>query len=194
MTRETRRGIRVGAGLAALAAGAMLLMGGCGGIVKPEDEAAFRAALGSTSMTVYPTYVRIGAGGTHDAASAEALADWLKEQKLADVVVSSEQVPLRGEWRMNQARMFRTSVEAFSQYVREHPPTTQYAVMAEYLMGAEDRVGGVHLYFLKADGTPAFGFLQNSHHEAFQSVDPKSREDCTKVLLSAAAKYVTKAP
>lgn len=187
-------GVRTGAGLALLAAGAMLLMGGCGGIVKPEDEAAFRAALGSTSMTVYPTYVRIGARGTYDPSSAQALADWLAEQKLADVIVSSEQVALSGEWRMNQAKMFRTSAEAFSQHLREHPPTTQYAVMAEYLMGAEDRVGGVHLYFLKADGTPAFGFLQNSHHEAFQAINPKSREDCTRVLLAAAAQYVTKTP
>lgn len=175
---------------AGLALTAALLMGGCSGIVKPEDEAAFRKALGSTRITVYPTYVRIGEGGSYDAASARALADWFNAQHLANATVSSEEVALRGEWRMNQARMFRASIEAFAEYVREHPPATEYAVMAEFLMGAEDRVGGVHCYVVAADGTPVFGFLQNSHHKTFQSVNPRSKDDCQKVLLAAAAEYI----
>ena len=44
----------------------------------------------------------------------------------------------------------------------------------EYLIGGAGGVVGVHFYVVDRAGTVAYGMLLNSHHEAFNNVNPKN--------------------
>ncbi|MHC4947182.1 MAG: hypothetical protein ACYTG1_02815 [Planctomycetota bacterium] len=155
---------------------------GCAGIVDEAAHDRLMDALGDTTVTVYPTVIRTRTI-EYDEASATELADYLREQELtATAEVSDEHVAIPGPWHRNQARMLRESAESFAAHLSSNPVETDYALLAEYLIGSR-AVGGIHCYVLEPDGTVAFVVLLNSHHAPFSRVDPKTREDCTRVLL-----------
>jgi hypothetical protein len=159
-------------------------MGGCGGAVDPKAEKALHDKLGSTSITVFPAFVRDGEQQRYDAAAATAIGDLLTSEKLATVTISTAEVPINSKWGMNESRMYRDSVADFRAYVLKNPIATEYAVLPEYLIGGKGAVVGVHLYLLDAKGTCAYGIGLNSHHKAFTDVDPKNVDDCTKIVLN----------
>lgn len=162
----------------------VLSFGGCGGVVDEQAEEQFRAALGHTSITVFPAFVRTGEQKRYDAAAARQIADFLSGAELATTTVATAEVPVTSQWGMNQARMFRESVADFQEYIRANPPQTTYALLPEYLIDGQGGVVGVHFYVLDANGTCASGALLNSHHQAFNEVDPKSADDCTRIVLN----------
>lgn len=165
-----------------------LLLAGCQGVVKDEDEARFRDQLGSTTIAVYHAVVRdLGpAVNTRwDPESAKEIAGWLNENGFGKAIVASEKPPIAAKAGMNQARMFRSSIRAFGEYVKVHPPNAEYACVAEYLMMRNGRVGGVHVYFVRNDGTPVFGTLSNSHWKEFKKVKPVSVRDANQVALGS---------
>ncbi len=149
-------------------------------VIDKEARAQFAREVGDVSITVYPTYVR-DRDPHYDAAAADALAEVLRREDIATVVRAADEVPITSEWGMNQARMYRESAQDLARYVKAHPIDTDYAALAEYLMG-KDAVGGVHLYVVRSDGTIAFGLGTNSHHDVFRAVDPKTPADATEVL------------
>jgi hypothetical protein len=159
-----------------------VLVGGCSSIVDPEASKAFHQSLGSTSITVFPTFVR-GADRSYDADAAGQIGEFLTADGLAGVTVSSEEVPITGSWGMNQARMLRDSMEDFAAYVTEHRIDTEYALMAEYLILGTGVPGGIHCYVLDAEGRSAHVVLLNSHWSAFSDANPQTTDDCTAVLI-----------
>jgi hypothetical protein len=184
-------------GFVALCGWLALAVGGCGGIIDDKAEARFRAAVGDTSITVFPAFVREGAEHRYDAGAAKRIADFMTQEKLATATVSDAEVPITSKWGMNQARMFRDSAADFSTYIGEHPIQTAYALLPEYLIGGRGKVGGVHIYLLDAEGTVAYAALFNSHHKLFNDVNPQNTDDCTTIVinnLSAEFKSAAEAP
>jgi len=167
---------------AALLLGAGLSLGGCGGIVDDKAEAQFKAQAGELTMTLYPALVRRGEQVSYDAGAAREIAKFLNDAGLATAEVNTAEVPIATEWGMNESRMFRDSVHHFQDWLAEHPVTTEYAALPEYLLSPTGKVMGVHFYVLAADGTPSYGIAQNSHHDAFQRVNPKDVADCTRIV------------
>jgi len=163
------------------AAVGLCLIHGCNGIADPVAREAFLDDLGTTSLTVYPAYVRRRAG-QYDAPAAERLADFLRAEGLAEVVVSEAQVPITGPWHHNQARMLRESAETFAAYLGDHPIQTDYALLPEYLFGRE-AAGGIHCYVLDREGTVAYAVLLNDHWPPFAEAAPRTVDDCTDVLI-----------
>lgn len=164
--------------------GAVLLAcGGCSGVVDKQAAAEFRAALGSATITVFPVYVRDGEQSRYDQGAARQIGEYLRDAKLAEVTFCDAEVPIKSQWGMNQARMFRDSVRDFAAHLKEHPIETQYALLSEYLLGGGGKVMGVHVYLLRADGTCAHGALLNSHHGIFRTVNPQTADDCTRIVL-----------
>lgn len=164
---------------------AMLAAIGSGGCGEDNSEVErFAQSLKGARVTVYPAVVR-SLGGTnvsHDANAAAAIAASLKMAGVKEVLVQSESPALSSKTSFNQAAMFRASREAFSEYVKAHPPGTEYAAIAEYLTGGNGAVGGIHLYVVRRDGSPVYGTLLNSHHREFQAVHPRSNNQATAVL------------
>jgi hypothetical protein len=157
----------------------------CRGIVDPAAEATFLKSLGETSITVFPAYVR-GEQGTdpvYDAHAAQAIAGFIEEEDLATVTMSDEEVPITGSWHMNQAQMLKESAASFGGHLQDKPAESDYALLAEYLIGPRT-VMGIHCYVIDGEGRIAYVVLLNSHHEPFSAADPRTVGDCTEVLLS----------
>jgi hypothetical protein len=169
------------AGLGVLSV-AVLAVQGCHGVVDPAAERAFRAGVGESTITVYPTFVRDGQDHRYDAAAAQRIANML-ERRGAQVQRSEAEVPITGGWHMNEARMFRESTEALASFVRKNSIQTEYALLAEYIIGGRHVPVGIHCYAVDAEGTPALGVLLNSHFTEFSSVNPQTVNDCTDILL-----------
>jgi hypothetical protein len=169
--------------LAALCGGVSLALGGCGSLIDPAGQEQFIQDVGHTSLTVFPAVVRSDAIA-YDAPAAQRLGQFLNDRKLAEASVSDVQVPITGGWSYNEAKMWRESAQALAAYVKEHPISTKYALLPEYL-GVNDRgpVGGVHFYVVDRDGKVVSGLLLNSHHKAFTDANPKTVDDCTALLL-----------
>lgn len=161
----------------------VLVPGGCLGVVDPAAEKTLLACLGETSVTVYPAFVRDGQEHRYDAVSAARIAGLLTDRGLADVTLSEAEIPITGGWHMDQSRMFRESTEALGGFVREHPIETDYALLAEHIIGGRGVPVGIHCYVVDAEGTPALGVLLNSHWTEFSSANPQTVDDCTDVLL-----------
>lgn len=148
------------------------------------DEKAFRAALGNTGITVFPAVVRTPQGVSWDRQSAVDVAAFFSARGLATAVVSEQNVPLSSKTSFNQARMFRASEAAFRAWLKDHPVSTPYALVLEYLVSGNGRVGGIHCYVLGAGGERAFVLLLNSHYKEFRAIDPKSPADASRVALA----------
>jgi hypothetical protein len=161
-----------------------LSMGGCGGVVDKQAETHLYEAIGNTSITVFPAFVRDGDGRRYDADAANAIGAFLAQEELATVTVSNAEVPITGQWGANQAKMFRDSAADLGNFVRQNPIQTDYALLPEYLIGGRELPVGVHLYLVDAEGTVAYALLFNSHHQEFRDVDPQTVQDCTTILIN----------
>lgn len=154
---------------------------GCGSIIDPEAQKQFLAAVGDTSVVVFPACVR-AKEATYDHDAATTLAAHFNETGFATATVATEEPFLAAEWQMNQAKMWRQSAQSFAEYIQEHPIDADYALIPEFLIGGGGGVGGIHCYVVDRQGRLAEGLLLNSHHQAFSSASPKTVEDCTQVL------------
>ena len=79
--------------------------------------------------------------------------------------------------------MWQESAAALGAYVQANPITTEYALLAEYLILGTENVGGVHYYIVDSQGTLAYGILLNSHHSEFIDADPQDTDDCTDLVI-----------
>jgi hypothetical protein len=173
---------------AVLAALGIAPLAGCAGPVDPVLEKAFDNALPSVSLTVYPVMLRSGsASAKFDRALAVQLAERLRRRGLTVTVVDAEP-PLHSEPGFNQAALFRENALAFGEYVAKRQPplkSGEYALQPELLLNASGAPIGVHGYIVTPAGELAGGLGLNSHHEAFQIVNPRTPQDGLEVLLRA---------
>ena len=168
-------------GLMALAGLLTLTTGGCGGVEDAEAAKLFDASLGDMTVTVFPAYVR-DSDPHYDATESAKIADFLQSEGYADCTLSDVDVPIAGDWGMDESKMYRNSLKSFQNYLAAHPVDTDYALLPEYLMG-RDAVGGVHIYVVARDGRVPFGTGVNSHFAEFKEVDPKTVADATEVAI-----------
>jgi hypothetical protein len=154
----------------------------CKSPVDPRAEKDFRGRLGHTTITVYPTVLR-GPALRFDDASQGRLAVWFTDAELATMTQSTTQIQVPDKAGSNQSWLWRASAAAFAEHVRKHPPQSDYAMMAEYLLDRDDAPIGIHLYVATAKGVLAYGVGLNSHHKVFNERKPKSVDDATTVLI-----------
>ena len=139
-------------------------------------------SLGNTSFTVFPAFVR-GEETSYDGDAARAIGEFLVGDGLAEAAVSEEEVTITGSWGRNQAKMLEESAADFATYVKEHPLETDYALLAEYLIGGRGNPIGIHCYIVDAAGRIAWARLWNSHHDPFSQAILNTPEDCTALLI-----------
>lgn len=174
----------------------VILLAGCFGLVDKEQSDEFLADLGSTSMTVYPTYIKRMAknesgkplgydseDSTYDSAETQRLAAFLRCECLASVTLSTEEVPLDRDWQRTQYGILKASSRAFGDHVAAHPIETEYAMMAEYAI-PHSSVWAVHAYVVNARGELVWVAHLNSHFDVFSNINPQSPSDGTDVLLA----------
>lgn len=176
--------------------GFLFTAGGCTGRLEQKLMDDFFASLGNTSITVYPAYIKrhaIDASGKplgydsddsgYDLVETERLAEFIRCESLAEVTVSSEEVPLDRKWQRTQSGLMQASALAFGEYVAAHPINTEYAMMAEYLIHF-DKVWAVHTYVVNARGEVVWLLHLNEHFDVLTRIEPHTPHDGTNVLLN----------
>ena len=150
---------------------------GCWSYISKEAQERFQALEGPFSVTVYPVHVVKGPTVEHDEDLAIRLMAFLREEKLANPVLSTETVEIPVTWRHSQPRMAHQSAIAFAEQVKTTGVQTEYALLVEIFCNpAETKVGGVHFYLSDPTGNLASGGLTNSHWEEFKEVQPQDRQ------------------
>lgn len=151
-------------------------------------QAAMKKAGKRVKIAVFPVRLSNDEVGNKDAAH---LATLLSEKKLCDAkaVNSSLRVKIR-PWRNEQKPLWELA-RAFQNHVKQNPPEADYALLADYIMGpSAGRVWAVHFVICDRDGEWVIVDFQNNHHGDFQSIDPKSHDDCGRLVAKRLEGYL----
>ncbi len=159
----------------------------------PEEERAaikkrtdqLKKDLKTATIQVFPVHI----GDENSVDRAEHLATLMKKAGIGQAKVNETKMDFDVEGSSNQLRVVWDTAREFRKYLRENPPDADYALYADYMIGRkkgnpdEQVVGGVHLFICNQEGEWVMVDFQNNHHSDFQAVDPKSQEDCDRLVL-----------
>jgi hypothetical protein len=91
----------------------------------------------------------------------------------------------------NEMKILWDMAREFREYSRKNPADADYALYADYGFNPEQwEQGFVHFVVCDRSGEWVIVDLQNSHHPDYQSVKPKSREDCNRLLVQRLKGYL----
>lgn len=142
---------------------------------------AMKVADGSARVIVYPT--RVG-GDRTDQASATRLAELLDDAGLCQASVAETGPVLEGEGWPNEMKVLWLYARAARQYAREHTVDSDYVLFADYWLRPRDKgVHAVHFVICDRAGEWLIVDMQNSHQGDFQRIDPKTLEDCDRLVV-----------
>lgn len=154
-----------------------------------QRKAAFKKAAPTATMVVYP----VRAGGKLDAEAAVHLAKLLTDAGVVQAKAATEGSQLDIKRDMNEQKVLWSMARGFRDYVQNKTPDADYALFADYLMGTNPAgrtaVGGVHFAVCDRKGDWVIVDFQNSHHDDFSAIKPKSVEDCDKLVLKRLEGY-----
>jgi len=141
-------------------------------------------------LTVYP--IRVGRKSDH--ACARQLAAMLNEQGVFPSEAGQVAPSLAIRGNMDEQKVLWDTARAFREFVRKSPPRTQYALFAHYgIFGPSpdrSKVGHVHFIVCDRAGDWVIVDFQNSHHRDFQDIDPRSSDDCSRLLVKRLKGYL----
>ena len=150
---------------------------------------ALRGHAADATVTVYRPHVGAGA-----AASADDLTTRINTTKAmkASAAGSTPELTIRND--MNEQKVLWSMANSFSDYLRANPPATEYALFADYLMGAnqkgEIRVGAVHFVLCNKAGEVVIADFRNSHFEDFNQAKLDSAAACDAFVAQRLAAQV----
>jgi len=130
-------------------------------------------------------------GDQTSAADAADLAKGLGGALMVAASAASVPVQIEVEPARNQQKMLWQMATAFREHVREHPPETDYVLLADYYLRPD---GGparaVHFAICDQAGELVVVDFQNSHHEDYQAVAPRTAADCTRLVVRRLGTYL----
>ena len=142
---------------------------------------AVKDKIATSTVTVYPVHLWTGSNES----SADQLADVLNQQGICQAVASDTDPKLSVKGDPNEQKVLWDTAQSFRQFLRDNPPTTQYALLADYGLGrladGQQSVNHVHLILCERTGDWVLVDFQNSHHPDFQSINPETIDDCNRL-------------
>lgn len=150
---------------------------------------AFKKSAATATVLVYPAH----AGDQFSKDSAASITKLLTDGKVmkAKAAEDGPQIAVKGD--MNEQKVLWSMARAVREHVRKSASDADYILFADYLMGKDsagnDLVGGVHFVVCDRAGEWVIVDFQNSHHDDFQSIQPKSRGDCDRLVVKRLAGY-----
>jgi hypothetical protein len=91
----------------------------------------------------------------------------------------------------NELKALWNLAREFRDYVRAHPPATDYALYADYVFNPQNvDQGFVHFVVCDRKGEWVIVDLQNSHQPDYQSIGIISRDRCDQLLIKRLEAYL----
>ena len=153
-----------------------------------QRQAVMKKAGQIAKVAVFPVRLSDDEASKKDAAHLAKLLNTKKlyEAKAVDSPLRVEIQPSR-----NEQKLLWDLAGAFRDHVKQNPPEADYALLADYMMSPrEGRVMAVHFVVCDKNGEWVIVDFQNDHHGNFQSVDPKTREDCGALVAKRVEGYL----
>jgi hypothetical protein len=139
--------------------------------------------IATSKVTIYPIHLWEGA----DKTGAVQLAKIISQSGICQAEPSDVDTKIKIKGDPNEQKILWDTARAFRDFLRKNPPNTEYALLADYgLSPASDgkhEAGHVHLILCNKSGDWVLVDFQNSHHADFQSIAPKSVEDCNRLAV-----------
>jgi hypothetical protein len=153
-----------------------------------KRQAVMKKAGRGASVTVYP--VRLFNDDV-SAESAAQLADLLNEKKLCAAKVVESPFRVKIERTHNQQKTLWDLARAFQAHVEQNPPEADYVLLADYMINLRaGRASAVHFIICDREGEWVIVDFQNNHHGDFQSIDPKTLDDCGRLVAKRFEGYL----
>jgi hypothetical protein len=147
-------------------------------------DARFEAAKESfteATLTIYP--FRIWKQKEGSATGAEVLAKKLNDAGIFKSAIVAETdtglIAKRNPDSPGQPEIIAASARDFTKYLKEHPPATDYALLADVTVP----VHHVHLVLCDKSGVWLHLNIANSHHGDYRKLKPKTVEDCAELAF-----------
>jgi hypothetical protein len=154
--------------------------------IKPRLETLKKAGP-DAAVLVYPALVN----NETDRKCGEHLAAMLNEGGLCRAKLAEAEPRFKPEPGPDEQKRLWDVARAFQDYVRDNPPETEYALYADYLFSPRTKAAhAVHFIICDRAGDWIIVDFQNSHWEDFQSIDPKTRDDCNRLVVRRLEGYV----
>jgi hypothetical protein len=157
-----------------------------------ERGKQFRKVAANSTLIIYPAH----AGDTFSAESATCLAKLINEKSLAKATPAAVGPKLEVPGNINEQKVLWGMAHAFQDHVRKNPPDADYVMYVDYLMGKDKSgtvvVGGVHFAICDKQGGLVVVDFQNNHWPDFKAINPKTVEDCDKLVARRLAGYCKK--
>ena len=142
----------------------------------------------NVSLTVLP--VRINSNA-EDAASASDLARMINDAGLCKAAPAKQSLLLKpSPADPNEMNNLVFMAREFGEYAKKNPPDTDYVLYADYIFTPNWEFAMVHFVVCDRQGEWVIRDLQNSDHPDYQSINPKSKEDCNKLVVKRLASWL----
>jgi hypothetical protein len=153
-----------------------------------QRQAAMKKTARNAKVAVFP--VRLS-GDKMSEGDAAHLASLLNKKKLCEAMAVGS--PLRVEIRAarDEQKLRWDLARGFQDPLKQNPPEAESALLADYMMSRRDgRVRAVHFVVCDRAGEWVIVDFQNDHGEDFQSIDPKTPEDCGRLVAKRLKGYL----
>ena len=151
-------------------------------------QAAMKKTARNAKVAVFPVRLSDDEVGEEDAAH---LAKLLNKKKLCEAKALDSPLRVKIKPARNEQKVLWDLARAFQDHVKQNPPEADYALLADYMISPRDgRARAVHFVICDRDGEWVIVDFQNDHHSDFQSIDPKTREDCGRLVAKRLKGYL----
>lgn len=149
-------------------------------------QAAMKKAGRSAKLAVFPVRLSNNDVRNNDAAR---LAELLNERKLFEANSMDSHLRVKIKPTHNEQRILWGLARTFQDHIKRNPPAADYVLLADYIMHAGS-AWAVHFVICDRNGEWVIVDFQNSHHGDFRSIDPKTLDDCGRLVAKRLSGYL----
>ncbi|MGA2798371.1 MAG: hypothetical protein ABSE63_12380 [Thermoguttaceae bacterium] len=143
-------------------------------------------------IAVYPIHIWLDKS---DQSGAVQLAKMINESGVCQAITTDADPNLKIKGNINEQIILWDTARAFRDFLRKNPPPADYALLASYVAVSPDgkrEAGAVHLILCDKAGDWVLVDFQNDHHADFQSIAPKTADDCNRLAVVRLKSHLSK--
>jgi hypothetical protein len=154
-----------------------------------QRQAAMKKAGRSAKVAVFPVRLSDDLASGTDAAH---LAELLSKKKLCEAKAVDSALRVKIKPSRNMQNLLWGLARTFQDNVKRNPPEADYVLLADYIMDPRAGRGAWAVHFVICDraGEWVIVDFQNNHHGDFQSIDPKTFDDCGRLVAKRLEGYL----